>query len=267
MPDLIAPTSGTGRREALDGMTLYLEDQGHGYPVLLLHGGIMDHQSWGNQISEFAQYFRVLAPDTRGHGRSTDSVEPFSYSLFAEDVVQLLQRLGIGETHVVGFSDGACTGMVLAMRYPSIVKNLVVIGTTYNVARYPPGTTEQFASLTPKLLYDSVPAAFAEVMRKARRLYPDLKSWNAFFHKLVQDMWTREPAFTLEQLSSISAPTLILFAENEPYYSLDDARQMANAIPEGELAVIPGAGHTSPQENSSVVNGSVLRFLGVPSTA
>jgi pimeloyl-ACP methyl ester carboxylesterase len=261
--ELIAPITGTGRHVEVNGVVLYYQELGEGPPLLLLHGGIMDHQSWGNQFSALAAQFRVIAPDTRGHGRSTDSNEPFSYALFADDVVELCRRLRVEKAHVVGFSDGGCTGIILATEQPDLVDRLVLIGTPYNTSNYPDGALAQNAQLTPEALYAAVSPEFAEVVRKAEGQYPTDDAWRAFFGKLVSEMWTREPAFALERLRGIHAPTLILHAEKEQFFGRDHSEAMARTIPTAKLVVVPNATHTSAQENPQFVNEVILDFLSM----
>ena len=258
---LIAATSGQGKRADVGDVTLYYEEQGTGDAVLLLHGGIMDHQSWGNQIPVLAEHFRVIAPDTRGHGRSTDSEEPFRYATFAQDMVALLRQLGIERTHVVGFSDGGCTGLILGVEHSELLNRLVLIGTPYNTSNYPEGTVEQFAAFTPEMLSEMATPELSEVVAKAQAQYETQEAWKAYWRKLVNDMWTREPAFTLEYLRSVKVRTLIVHAENETFYDRKHSEDMARAIPEADLTIIPGATHTSPQENPDAVNAAILKFL------
>jgi pimeloyl-ACP methyl ester carboxylesterase len=259
--ELIAPTAGLGRRIQTNGIEIYYEAQGAGHTVLMLHGGIMDHQSWGNQIGPLSAHFRVLAPDTRAHGRSGDTDEPLSYAVFAEDWVALLRELNIEKASLVGFSDGGCTGLLLATKYPDLVDRLVLIGTPYNISNYRDGTIERFASMTPETLYGTIGPHFAEVVRKAEAQYPDSDSWQRFWKKLVNELWVREPRMTLDQLAAIRCPTLILHAENEGSYDLRNSKAMARTIPNSKLMIVPDTSHTSPQEQPEFVNRVIVEFL------
>jgi pimeloyl-ACP methyl ester carboxylesterase len=178
--DLVAPTSSAGKRVKVNGIDMYYEEHGTGTPVLLLHGGIVDHQSWGNQIPELAKHFRVLAPDTRAHGRSSDTGRPLSYELFAADAVAFLSELGIDKAHVVGFSDGGGTGLLLGIEHPELIGRLVCIGTPYHTSNYREGIVDLFAKIRPETLYRMVGPESLEVMKKAEALYPDRDCWLAF---------------------------------------------------------------------------------------
>ena len=108
---------------------MYYAMFGTGEPVILLHGGMTDHSSWFFQIKELAKHFRIITPDTRAHGRTTDSDKPLSYQLFASDITQLMEKLGIKKASFIGWSDGGCTSLVLALKCPELVNKLILIGT------------------------------------------------------------------------------------------------------------------------------------------
>jgi pimeloyl-ACP methyl ester carboxylesterase len=257
----MAPTSNAGKRVKVNGIDMYYEEQGTGAPVVLLHGGIVDHRSWRNQIPVLAEHFRVLAPDTRAHGRSTDTGQPLSYELFAEDVVAFLGELGIDKVHIIGFSDGGSTGLLLGAEQPDLVDRLVCIGTPYNTSNYREGIVDLFVKITPETLYRMVGSEYREAMKMAEALYPDRESWLAFWGRLVNGLWTRQPDMPLERLTDVRVPTLVLHAENEQFYFKEHSEDMARTIPDARLEVVAGATHASPQERPNEVNAAIMRFL------
>lgn len=259
----VAPTSGAGSTLKIDDIEIYYDDQGSGDVVVLLHGGIMDHQSWGNQIPELAEHFRVISPDTRAHGRTADSDRPLTYRQFVADTVGLLAELGIEKASFVGFSDGGCSGLILGAEYPDLVERLVLIGTPYSTSNYHEGTTDLFATITPEQLYGMVgeESEFGEVVRKAEALYPSSEAWLAFWKKLVNGLWATEPDISLSTVGKITAPTLLLHAENEQFFDRKFSEEIAAAIPGARLETVPNATHTSPQENPEAVNAAIIDFL------
>jgi pimeloyl-ACP methyl ester carboxylesterase len=86
-----------------------------GDPVLLLHGGLGSTLNWGNQVPALIGKHKVIALDSRGHGRSTRSDQPFGYELMASDVLAMMDHLKLDKVKVVGWSDGGIIGLVLAM--------------------------------------------------------------------------------------------------------------------------------------------------------
>jgi pimeloyl-ACP methyl ester carboxylesterase len=262
MTERVQSTSGAGKRIPVSNVEIYVDDQGSGEPVILLHGGIMDHQSWGNQIPALAEHFRVISPDTRGHGRSTDADDEFTYELFAADMVALMDELGIARASIVGFSDGGDAGLVLAREHADRVDKLVLLGTPYHTSNYPPGTAEHFSTLTTPELYDMVgdDSEFGEVVHKAQALYePD--AWEAFWQKLVNRMWSTYPDYELGYLAGVTAPTLVCHGENEPFFDVSISQAMVDTMPRAELRIIPGATHTMGQEKPEDVNAAIIEFL------
>jgi alpha-beta hydrolase superfamily lysophospholipase len=119
---------------ALRDICIHYEIYGAGPPVLVLHGGLGSIEGMSYQIRTLASAHLVIAADSRGHGRSTDSDVPLSYALMADDMANLLDYLRIWQVDVIGWSDGAIIGLDLAMRRPSRVRRLVVISANYDVS-------------------------------------------------------------------------------------------------------------------------------------
>ena len=112
-----------------NGIQLHYQEAGEGQPLLFLHGGFGTGEvQFHGQFSSFADAYRLIVPDTRGHGQSTFDTTTFTYELFAEDVYQLLEKLSLDSVYIVGFSDGGITGLILASQHPEKVKSLVAIG-------------------------------------------------------------------------------------------------------------------------------------------
>ncbi|MEW2528502.1 alpha/beta hydrolase [Streptomyces sp. NPDC047071] len=108
-----------------DDGTLAYRDTGSGDPLVLLHGGFLDHRMWAAQIDAFARHHRVIAPDARGHGRSSNATVPFRQT---DDLAALLRHLGVGPAVVVGLSMGAGIAVDTALEHPDLVSALVVCG-------------------------------------------------------------------------------------------------------------------------------------------
>lgn len=102
----------------VNGIQMYYAVYGKGDPVLLIHGGLGHADIWSSQVAELARTHKVIVADSRGHGRSTRTEEPFGYDLMASDYVALLDHLKIGKTALVGWSDGGIIGIDLAMNHP-----------------------------------------------------------------------------------------------------------------------------------------------------
>ena len=246
------PFTGEGRVQ-LDDITMYFEVHGDGEPLIFLHGGLESADAWSNQVPIFSQQYRVVTPDSRGQGRTTDSDAPISYKLMGEDTVRLMDYLGIDSAYIVGWSDGAVTGIELAIHHPDRVKALVAYGAnmthdglTDNLlgwirdtpgADWVDGLEEDYKNMSPQ------PDRLPTIMEKIRL------------------MWLTQPDYTAEELASIKVPTLILAGENDEFVRADQPQLLANAIPNAELVIFPDVGHYALTEKPDEWNKVVLDFL------
>jgi pimeloyl-ACP methyl ester carboxylesterase len=233
------------RRIRLNDVVIYYETYGAEQPVLVLHGGFGSIEDMGNQIMALAKSHFVIAADSRGHGRSTDSTAPLSYSLMSDDMSSLLDRLQIKRVDVVGWSDGGIVGLDLAIRHPLQVKRLVAISANFDVD----GLIAR-------------PTLDAKVPRPPLRyllLAPDPSDWPNVYRKVIT-MWATQPHYTLEELRGIQAPTLIMSGQFD-IVKPGHTDLLAKTIPTSREVVIEGGTHTMPMDIPGMVNNYILRFL------
>jgi pimeloyl-ACP methyl ester carboxylesterase len=257
--DLITPIPGDVREADLGTHRLAYADLGSGEPVIFMHGGLIDHQSWGNQLP-LADNFRIILPDTRGHGRSGGANLPATYAAFADDVIALMDRLGLARATLVGFSDGGCSALHAVLRYPDRIANLVIIGTPYNIANYSPGVVDHFHAMTAEQVEASAWPLLKEMITKIRAHMAD-QEWKDYWQRVVKGLWVSEPDFALSDFADMRVRTLILHGENEKSFGREISEELAATIPDCQLLYVPDASHPSPQENPGFVNDAILRFL------
>jgi pimeloyl-ACP methyl ester carboxylesterase len=122
-----------------DGARIRYATYGSGAPVILLHGGLGHSGNWGYQVPALvASGYRAVLIDSRGHGRSTRDSRPFTYELMASDVLAVMNALQVDKAAVVGWSDGACTALILAMKAAEHVAGVFFFGCNMD----PSGTKE-----------------------------------------------------------------------------------------------------------------------------
>lgn len=257
--DLITPIPGEVREVDLGTHKLAYADVGSGDPVVFMHGGLIDHQSWGNQLP-LADAFRIIMPDTRGHGRSGGAKLPATYAAFADDVIALMDRLGLARATLVGFSDGGCSALHAALRHPDRVANLVVIGTPYSLAAYNDGVVGRFQTLSAEGLEASASPLLKEMLAKMRA-HMTVEEWKGYWDRMVKGLWVSEPNFALSDFAEMRVRTLVLHGENERSVSRRSSEELAATIPVCKLLYVPGASHPAAQENPGFVNEAILRFL------
>jgi pimeloyl-ACP methyl ester carboxylesterase len=235
------------------GVRTYYEEEGSGEPLLLLHGGMVTIETWGNQRGPLAERYHVYLPERRGHGRTPDVPGPTSYELMAADTAAFMQALGIESAHLVGWSDGGNVALELALARPELVRKMVLIGAAAHVD----GSTQDSADWVNSLSIDSLPKFLSEPYE---RLSPDGAEHLPVVAEKTIAMWRTQPRHAMSELAAITAPTLILIGDNDGV-AIEHAAQMLRAIPQAQLAVIPGADHGVMLDKPAIVNALILDFL------
>ncbi len=249
----------SGHVEA-DDISIYYGCYGQGDPVLLLHGGFMCAETWAGQIPALARDYRVIATDTRGHGRTTLGEGPLTYRRMAGDAAELIRRLGLGRVHLIGSSDGGCIGLALALERPELVRSLTLLGTPYSTDNY----THEAKKKIERLLRPSSISMLA--LRALRRLLTPEPERGREFLGVMTRMWTGLPDFTREELGRIEAPVLVIGCDRDEFLSLTPDplqvfRETAEAIPGARMEVVKGGTHNIHIERPGAVNRLILDFL------
>jgi pimeloyl-ACP methyl ester carboxylesterase len=232
---------------------IYYELHGQGEPLLLLHGVLTSSKDLSHQIREFAEHFQVIAVDGRGHGRSSDIDEPFSYKGWANDIVQLLVQLGKAPVHVFGWSSGGVVGLELAMSHPELIKKLAVFGTDFHHTGIIDGWVDTLFSLPPESKQLAIPR------EGYQRVSPHPQHWPVYYRKAVE-MLQSQPTYTTAQLHTIKAPTLVMAGDSD-VIKPEHSRALAAAIADSTLVIFPDSTHYTPVDKPDLVNRMVLDFL------
>ena len=248
------PALPTGERQGHlkhDGSALWYASIGTGRPVILLHGGLGHAGNWGHQVPALlAAGYRVILVDTRGHGRSTRDAAPLGYARLANDLRAVMDHLQLPDAALVGWSDGACTAMLLAAAHPERVTGLLFFG----------------CNMDPSGARPFVPTPVIDNCFARHRLdYVALSATPEAFMDLVDDlglMQRSEPNFTAADLQSIAVPVRIVQAEGDEFIRPEHAAWLANQIPGARLTTLPNVSHFAPLQRPGVFNAVVLGFLG-----
>lgn len=242
----------SGDYVSVDGLETYYAVHGNGEPLILMHGGFCTIETFAQQTPEFAKSYRVHLPERRGHGRTADAGE-MGYDAMAQDTAGFMEALGIESAYVVGYSDGGNTALVMALRYPELLRKLVVIGANFHYTGMAPVALEAMEKATPENFYPWLVKAYKENSPDGPEHFPIV------FEKIMR-MWREEPALTAGDLARIQAPTLVLSGDRD-WVAMEHTVQMYESIPNAQLCVVPGATHGAPFEKAALVNQIVLEFL------
>jgi pimeloyl-ACP methyl ester carboxylesterase len=236
----------------------YYEEHGEGEPLLLLHGGLCTIETFYTLTPELANRYRVILPERRGHGRTADVEGPISYDLMAQDTIAFMEATGIMSAHLVGYSDGACVGLLVAMLRPDLVKKFVSISGCFDVNW---GTKEFMAwvqSATPETLEHN--PALAKLVELYKQTTPDGPERFPIVFEKIRRMWLEEPKIPRQNLSRITAPTLIMAGDRD-VITLEHTIELFRAIPKAQLCIVPGSSHGLVVEKPRVVAQAILDFL------
>lgn len=251
--------------------SLFYSVKGDGEPLVLLHGGFSDLRIWDCQVDAFAGKLKVICYDQRGYGKSDVPVAPFSYF---EDLKAVIEALKLQRVSVVGSSLGGSVAIDFALKYPELLKSLILVGPGLNGYPYPPAFMTEAMNL--------YMAANAEGPEAAIEKYIANPFWGYFFPaperkearekvlRIVRDAknhfsWIRlaavlEPhAYT--RLKEIRIPTLIILSGKDSDFNMEVGEYIHKEIENATKVIIPDCGHLLYVEKPAEFNRIVLDFL------
>ncbi|TPK82659.1 alpha/beta fold hydrolase [Mesorhizobium sp. B2-4-12] len=234
----------------VNGIQMYYAVFGTGDPVLLIHGGLGHADVWANQVATLSKTHKVIVADSRGHGRSTRTDEPYGYDLMASDYLALLDYLKIDKTALVGWSDGGIIGIDIALHHPERLTRLFAQAANVTTDGVDPGV------MTNK--------TFAAYIDRSGRDYKKLSKTPAQYDAFVAQishMWESQPAWTKEQLGKITTPTAIVAGDHDEAIKREHTEYMASAIPGAKLIILPNASHFAMLQAPDQYSQAVLDFI------
>ncbi|ARO29214.1 alpha/beta hydrolase family protein [Rhizobium sp. NXC14] len=229
---------------------IWYASYGTGPAVILLHGGLGHSGNWGYQVPALlASGRRVVLIDSRGHGRSTRDVSPYSYELMAADVLAVMDELRLERAAFVGWSDGACIALILAMTAPSRVEGVFFFACNMD----PSGTLE----FVPTPVIDR---CFARHAKDYAALSATPDDFNSFV-EAVSLMMRTEPNYGAEDLGRIGVPVAIVLGEHDEFIKAEHAEYLAGSIPDAQMIYLPGVSHFAPLQRPAEFNAAIISFL------
>jgi pimeloyl-ACP methyl ester carboxylesterase len=235
----------------------YYEIVGTGEPLVLLHGGMCTIDTFSGLASELAPSFRVHLPERRGHGRTADVPGPITYENMAADTVSFIEALGIGPVHLVGWSDGAVVGLLVALTRPDLVRSLVAIGNALTLEGLP-------AEMRPMLEHMSVDMLPPFLRDLYAAVSPDgPEHFNVVWEKLAATIKAL-PYIDMSELEHLAVPVLVVAGDHD-MVTVEHAEAMRRTIPDAQLAIIPGT-HALPMEKPALVASLTLDFIAQVAT-
>jgi 3-oxoadipate enol-lactonase len=255
----------------LDGVSLQYTDEGSGEPVVLIHGFPLSLELWKPQRAALSAGYRVIAPDLRGHGQSDPPPGDTSMGQYADDVVALMDSLGIGAATVGGLSMGGYIVMAMLRRHPNRLRGIMLMATkaTADTEAGKQGRNEMIA-----LAQSEGAAAVAEKMLP-RMLTARTRAEDPELVEFVRSMMAstsvagivgalhalRDRPDSTATLQGLQLPALIVGGAEDELATRADLEAMHHAIPGSSLTILPDAAHLVNLEQPEAVNRAILGFL------
>ena len=253
---------GAGHFLQIGDAKIYYEVYGAGKPLVLLHGGLFGYiDEFGGVIPELSRHYTVIAIALRGHGKSELGNTPLSNALFAEDSATVIRHVTSETIDLVGFSVGAMASYLLTIKHPELVHKLIAVGGPIaSSGSTAAAGTEANAYNDPAELEKQLPPKF---VARRNAIYPDRADWN----RLVLAMGKAEAAETdipKEKIHAIQCSTLIAAGDQDVYTKTEHFVEIYHLLPHGQLAIVPGCGHTVFKCNPNLMLDIIERFLQQP---
>jgi pimeloyl-ACP methyl ester carboxylesterase len=267
-----------------NGIDIHYVEAGQGETLLLIDNAMVSTNpiwighpfAYATHLEAFARHFRVIVPDTRGSGRTVHSGGPIPHTLLADDVVALIDALELDRPMICGFSDGGEVATIVGIRSPESVRAIVNHG-GYDL--FNPDPQAPTIALTRQMLGgspDATQADFEQIARLAEQIDDMRVMWDlmASDHDNAQgtghwqaviaqtfDRISRPHGYTINELRRITAPTLILIGDRDPFCTVEEGASFYRALPDGEMAVLANTGHLIGKAAVQVIIEFLRRHL------
>jgi pimeloyl-ACP methyl ester carboxylesterase len=235
---------------SLAGVRTWYDEHGEGDPLVLLHpgGAGVDARAFGPNVGPLAARFHVYTPERRGHGRTPDVDGPITFDAMAQDTIAFLDTVVGRRAHLVGCSDGATVGLLVALRRPDLVDRLVLAAGVFHFNGWLPHVIDP----------GNEPPAF--LARLYREVSPDGAGHYPVVVSKLARMHTEEPKLSPDELGRVESRTLIMVGDDDEV-RLEHAVAMYRAVRNAELMVVPGTSHGLLVEKPDLCNDVILTFL------
>ncbi len=247
-----------------NGIDIHYVEQGHGVPLVLLHGGMVSTNpiwaptpvSYAGHMQTLARRYRVIAPDTRGCGKTVHDGGVVTFDQLADDVLALVDALELDRPVIAGFSEGGVTATIVGIRAPDRFGAIVndagydlfnPAAATFAMMRQMLGGSPTATQADPEacanmLSHSPQMSTMLELLKADEDGGQGEGHW-AEYLRLAFHRTSQPPGYTFEDFAKITAPTLILVGDRDDYCTLDDGLSAYRQLADGEIAVVPGTGH------------------------
>lgn len=232
----------------LRGHNVYsYEWENEGEAIVLLHGGLSKTASWDYiMVPPLEARFHIFAYDRTAHGFTGDQADSLHFEFQAKEAIAYLEDVVKEPAHLIGWSDGGNIALMVAIQRPDLVKSIVAIGANYHYSGVMQAFDEINISEEDQAEYNLIsPDAPPTLLEKTVRM---------------QAIWESEPTLSVEEISTIQCPVLVLVGDDD-VISHAHTVELYEALPLGQLSVIPGTSHFVLKEKPALMNAVISQFL------
>ena len=218
-----------------------------GEAVVLLHGGLSKTSSWDYlMVPPLEDQFHVFAYDRAGHGFTADQPGSLHFEFQCQEAIAYLEDVVKEPAHLIGYSDGGIIALMVAIKRPELVKSIVAIGANYHYSAPLKDFLEARVSEEDQAEYNLIsPDAPHTLLEKTIRM---------------NEIWKTEPDISLSEIASIQCPVLVM-AGDDDVIAHDHTISLYEALPLGQLAIIPGTSHGLVKEKPALLIAVMMQFL------
>lgn len=216
-------------KTTVNGIELFYEKTGSGSPVILLHGNGEDHSIFDKLSDKLKNDFTIYAIDSRNHGESSKT-DDYAYTTMARDIYEFIQELGLGKVNLLGFSDGAIIGLILAMEHSEVLNKMALLG----------------PNLSPSDFTDESYQFLKEEYKKNK---------DPLFALMLE-----QPNISTKDISIISTPSLVIGGEND-IFKPETFTNIASAISNSKLLILKDHTHDSYITNQDILYDDIKEFF------
>ena len=263
MTEMEADNLNAGNFISVNGIEMYYEEHGAGPTLLLLHAGAGTSKVWQDYFNTFSENYRVIAPDSRGHGRTNNPSGEWNYSIMADDIAALIKELDLHKPHICGWSDGGQIGLDLAIRYPDIASSYIIGGASKD------NSEVDFEALKEKGYHGPGNVKFNQIENNAPDFVELLRSfhssqgaeyWKELLIELSKLWWFTPFKYDDDALSKIQVPVLFVIGDRD-FIPVETVVAMYRLVPNSDVAVVPNADHSIPRTQVKQFSSLVLDFI------
>jgi pimeloyl-ACP methyl ester carboxylesterase len=252
------------KRIEINGISMSYYDKGAGRPLILLHGGAGAAIYWKFYLEKLQDYYRVVAPDLRGHGRTDNPEGNISYKLMSDDIAAFVDKLEIESPILCGWSDGGQIALEVGLRYPEKVKAIIAGGVVSEISQEFLDSLKNIGVKSSGIIdYQKMEEAIPELLRTWKELHSPIYG-SDYWKKLIKQlssMWLDPDGYLGSMVRKIAVPALIVAGDRDQFIQIEGTIKLYKLIENVELSVVANSDHHLMRKNKEMFYKIIHDFI------